>query len=168
MIASWQESYYRPNNMLKSRHPSVDRDLYSQGYSLPSGHMIVEKWTIKNTERHKIDVFKMWCWRRLLRVPWTVRRLNKSILKEINPEFSLEGPMLKLKFQYFGHLMWIASSLENSLMLGKIENRRIRGHQRMKWLDSIPCAMDFNVSQLQEMVRDMKAWHAAVHRVSKH
>ena len=124
-----------------------------------------ESWTIKKAEHQRIHAYKLWCWRRLSRVPWTARRLSQSILKEINPEYSLEGLMLKLK--YFGHLMGTTNSLENSLMLGKIEGRRRREHQRMRWLDAIINAMDMNLGKLWEMVRDREAWRAAVHRIAK-
>ena len=114
-----------------------------------------------------MDAFELFCWRRLLRVPWTARRSNQSILREINSEYSLEGLMLKLKLQYFGHLMLTADSLEKSLMLEKIEDRRRRGHQRMRWLDGITDAMDMNLGKFQEMVRDSEAWRAAIHGVAK-
>ena len=117
---------------------------------------VCENWTVKKAERQRIDEFKLWCWRRLLRVPWTRRRSNQSILREINPEYSLEGLMLELKLQYSGHLMQTADSLEKSLMLGKVEGRRRRGRQRMRWLDGINDAMDMNLGKLREMVRDGK------------
>ena len=126
-----------------------------------------ESWTIKKAERRRIDAFELWCWRRLLTVPWIARRSNQSILREINPEYSLEGLMLKLKLQYFGHLMWTANSLEKSLVLGKIEGRRRRGHQRMRWLVGITDAMDMNLGKLQEMVRDWEPWCATVYGVAK-
>ena len=125
-----------------------------------------ENWTIKKAEQ-RLDVFELWCWRRLLRVPWTARRSHKSTLKEINPEYSLEGLMLKLKFLYFGHLMQRANSLEKILTLGKIEGRRRRGQQRTRWLEGITDSMDMNLSDLWEMVKNREAWSAAIHEVTR-
>ena len=126
-----------------------------------------ESWTMKKAEHQRIDAFELWCWRRLLRVPWTARRSNQSILKEISPECSLEGLLLKLKLQYFGHLMRRADSLEKTLMLGKIEGRRRREQQRIRWLDVIIDSMDMGLGGLRELVMDREAWSAVIHRVTK-
>ena len=155
-------------SVLKSRDITLPTKVpISQGYGFPVVTCGCESWTIKKAECQRINAFKLWCWRRLLKVPWTARRSNQSILRDINPEYSLEGLMLKLKFQYFGHLMQTDDSLEKSLMLGKIEGRRRRGHQRMRYLNSIMDAMNMNLGKPREMVRDRDDRCAAVHGVAK-
>ena len=155
------------DSILKSRDITLLTLLSSQSYGLSVVMYGCESWTIKKVECKRTDAFELWCWRRLLRVPWTVRRSNQSILKGLNPEHSLEGLMLKLKLQYFGHLMQRADSLEKILMLRKIEGKRRRGRQRMRWLYSITNSMDMNLSKLWEIVKLRGVWCAALHGVTK-
>ena len=164
-MASQQENDDKPRQCVEKQRRycyRADKVANSQGCGLPSGHVKLWELDRKEGRASKNWCLWLWCWRRLLRVPRRARRSNQSILRETNPEYSLEGLMLKLKFQYFGHLMWTDDSLEKTLMLGKIEGRR-RGSQRMRWLDSITIAMNRNLGKLREIVRDREAWRAAVH-----